>query len=190
MSRKQINLKRFQNYKLFILLACSVFFLDQFSKYWIVHSSGLIKGIYPPYGGLTVIPGCFHIVYAINTGAAWGMFSGYGAVLFTLAIVVLAALYFFRGELELHHPHYQLPMGLIVGGILGNAIDRLMHGHVIDFLDVHLSSYRWPTFNFADCGIVIGAGLYLLASYRKSAETKKPANKKSGEAQPAEQVTK
>lgn len=144
-------------YRPLILLAVGAFALDQASKIWISKFSGLDLGNYPPFGGIEVVSGVFNIVYSVNPGAAWGMFADHGWLLLIVAIFALAAIYYFRNQLELKRLPYQVAFGLIIGGIAGNALDRLLYGHVIDFLDVDLQFYRWPTFNIADSCIVTGA---------------------------------
>jgi signal peptidase II len=154
--------------RIFWPIAVLVFVADQLSKWIIVHSSGFSLGVYPPHGGMEIIPGFFNLVYAVNYGAAWGMLEGFSIVLILLAVLVLGLLALFRNQLELHLPLHQLCFGLITGGILGNTLDRLFRGHVVDFLDVLLPFYRWPTFNIADSAIVVGTGLYLLLSFRQA----------------------
>jgi signal peptidase II len=163
-----ISWQKIRGYQLLYIIAVSLFLADQLSKFWIAGLSGLQLHAYPPHGGIEVIPPFFNIVYAINYGAAWGIMAGHGYLLLLIALLALSAIYIFRHDLELKRPAMQVAFGLIIGGILGNALDRLVHGHVIDFIDVHLQFYRWPTFNFADCGIVIGTGLYMLLTFRKS----------------------
>lgn len=161
-------------YARFWAVLAAVFLLDQATKIWIHDFSGLSPHVYPPHGGIEVIPGFFAIVFATNRGAAWGMLTGFGIWLAALAIIILAAVYVFRRWLQLGRPAVQLAFGLICGGILGNLVDRLAHGYVIDFLDFHLGFYRWPTFNIADCGIVIGAGLYLFLTWREEPSDTSP----------------
>ena len=115
---------------------------------------------------MEVIPGFFNLVYATNYGAAWGLFSEYGHILIALGFLSLLAIYLLRRDLELYTIQGQISFGLIISGIVGNTIDRLIHGRVIDFLDVDLQFYRWPTFNIADCGIVIGALMYVWMNFR------------------------
>lgn len=154
-----------------LLTAFIVFVLDQVTKAWIFHTLPLDTYYYPDT--IEVIPNFFYIVHIGNEGAAWGMFAGQGTWLATFAIVALIAIYKFRKSLELHRPIMQLAFGLLIGGVLGNLIDRLVHGHVIDFLDFHfpfsipylLPDGRYPSFNVADCGIVGGVLLYIIFSY-------------------------
>ena len=141
-----------------------VFITDHATKAWIVHFSGYTLGRIPPLSGTEVIPGVFNLIYAVNHGAAWGMGAGFGWLFTIIAVVVLIAIYWFRKPLELHRLPYQLAFGPIVGGIVGNALDRVIRGHVVDFLDLDLQFYRWPTFNIADSGIVIGTIWMLIFS--------------------------
>lgn len=140
---------------------------DQLSKWIIVEHSGFSMSLYPPFGGLEIIPGFFNLVYAVNYGAAWGMFEGFSWLLVCLAFLVLALIAIFRHYLELAKPVHQWTFGLISGGITGNTIDRIARGHVVDFLDFHLPYYRWPTFNIADSAIVIGTFWYIYLQFRK-----------------------
>jgi signal peptidase II len=139
---------------------------DQLSKWIIVDLSGFKKGLYPPFGGVELIPGFFNLVYAVNYGAAWGMLEGYSWLLIAMAVLVLSLIVVFREELAIRERPQQWCFGLITGGILGNTIDRLFRGHVVDFLDFHLPMYRWPTFNFADSAIVIGTLWYIYLQFR------------------------
>ena len=82
-----------------------------------------------------------------------------------MALAALAAVFYYRKELKFEIPAMQLSFGLICGGIVGNLVDRALHGYVVDFLDFLLAGYRWPTFNLADSGICIGVTLYLLNSF-------------------------
>ena len=99
-----------------------------------------------------------------NFGAAWGLLSGQKIFLTLFALAALAAIFKFRRQLELERRPVQLAFGLLVGGIFGNLLDRLRHGYVVDFLDftLPLIGYRWPAFNAADCGIVVGVGIFLV----------------------------
>lgn len=154
-----------QALRLFWVLSLAVLLLDQATKYWIQFHSDFGYGLYPPHGGRELIPGFLSLVHTSNRGAAWGLFYGFGFWLGLLGIVTLAAIIFLRHHLELHRPRHQLAFGLIAGGIAGNVVDRLFHGKVIDFIDVHLGFYRWPTFNIADSGIVVGVALYIYATW-------------------------
>lgn len=140
---------------------------DVLTKVWVLAT--IPPGSYnPPWK--TIIPDFLYLVHIGNTGAAFGMFQGFGWLLAILAILALFAIYWFRRDLELHRPGVQIIFGLIIGGILGNFIDRVVHGEVIDFIDVHLPFHlpgigtRFPAFNVADSGITVGVLLYFIFS--------------------------
>lgn len=170
------TIERIQRYRLFWTLLLVTLVLDQLSKGWIILFSGYTPGYYPPFSGTEIIPGVFNLVYTTNPGAAWGMFSGFGFALVILGVITLILLFVFRRDLELRQQSGQLAFGLITGGILGNTIDRIFHGHVIDFIDIDLQIYHWPTFNIADCGIVIGAGLYIIHAFISDSRSSKASD--------------
>lgn len=122
---------------------------------------------------IVVLEDFLSIVHVGNEGAAWGMFSGQGGPLTLFALIALIAIYCFRHSLQLKHPPVQWLFGLICGGILGNTVDRMVHGHVIDFLDFRLPIHipvlipngHYPAFNIADCGIVIGVICYIAYTF-------------------------
>ena len=143
-----------------------VLILDQVSKWFIVSASGFPQGLYPPFGGQPIIPGWFNLVYAVNYGAAWGLLTGFSWLLIGLALLVLVLIAAFHQELSLQLPAPQICFGMISGGIVGNTVDRLLRGHVVDFLDVRLPGYQWPTFNIADSAIVIGTLFYIYLQLR------------------------
>ena len=155
--------QRVQSYRLLLLLALGLFAADQLSKAWIAARI--------PYGtgGLTVIPGFFDLIHVGNTGAAWSMFTGRSGLLAVLALLTLAAIFWWRRALGLRAPVVQVSFGLLCGGIAGNLLDRLLRGHVIDFLDFHFGRYSYPTFNLADSGICVGVFIYLVHSLRQPA---------------------
>lgn len=167
-------LVRARAYRLLWVIAIAVFAIDQLSKLLIVakvpfdpmHSHGAGSDI-------EVIRGFFYIIHVGNTGAAWSMFSGRSVTLALLAAGTLVAIYFWRHTLGLRQRLSQVCFGLLCGGIVGNLVDRLVHKHVIDFLDLHFGSYVYPTFNIADSGICVGVLLYLWQSMRTPA---KPAD--------------
>lgn len=156
--------QRFHVYRLFWILALTLFVLDQATKVWI--NARLPLGTYGPPRAITVIDGFFYLVHVGNTGAAWSMFTGRSMLLACFALAALAGIYFWRHTLSLKARPVQISFGLLCGGIVGNLVDRLVHGHVIDFLDFHFGSYIYPTFNVADSGICVGVAIYLIWSLK------------------------
>src|SRR5207247_11117913 len=106
-----------------------------------------------------------------KTGAAWSLFRGNNHLLAIVAIVALAVLFFSRHHFDARTPLGQAAFGLIVGGIVGNLIDRLWAGHVIDFIYFYLqqrsgTEIGFPAFNVADSAICTGVGLVFLVTWK------------------------
>ena len=137
-------------------ISIAVIILDQLSKYFVLyHFFGLNE--YIPFGEY------FNIVRAWNTGVSFSMFNSYGNLgawlLSFLAIaIVLALFYWLRKE---QNKIIQLALGMIMGGAIGNVIDRIRFGAVFDFLDVHIGEAHCPAFNIADSFICIGAAIVI-----------------------------
>ena len=154
--------------------ATTVLLLDQLTKFWIAKNIAFNSYFHPQDSDvIEIINSFFYIVHIGNEGAAWGMFSGHGEILALFTLIALGAIYRFRHSIELHRSIVQLSFGMLIGGALGNLIDRMLRGHVIDFLDFHFSftipwileNGRYPAFNIADCGIVIGVFIYVLTGF-------------------------
>lgn len=150
------------------MLAGAVLVLDQLTKLAIYRRLPL--GTYGPPDHIPVIPGFFNLVHVGNTGAAWSLFAGRSTLLAVLALSTLLAIFVWRKSLGLRQLPVQISFGLLCGGIVGNLIDRMLHKHVIDFLDFHFGNYIYPTFNIADSGICVGVIIYLWHSFRTSAD--------------------
>lgn len=155
-------------YKWLYVLAIATFVLDQISKTWIYLAVAFEAE------RIAVIPGFFYIVHWGNTGAAWGIFQGMSFWLALLAVVALAVIYKLRHHLALRTMPGQVSFGFLCGGILGNLVDRLVHGYVIDFLDFRIGEYAWPAFNVADSAICVGVALYIFYSFFKPEKLEPP----------------
>ncbi len=155
---------RLARYRLLVGLAAGVFALDQVSKLWI--EATLPFNTYGAPGHIEIVAGFFNLVHVGNTGAAWSILAGQSLLLALLAPVALVAIFLARRHLGLALRPVQLAFGLLCGGILGNFLDRIRLGHVVDFLDFHFGSYIYPTFNVADSAIVCGVVLYAFLSLR------------------------
>ncbi len=151
-----------------LALAALVAFGDQWSKVLVERhlSSGRI---------VELIPGFFSLRYTTNYGAAWGMMSGYGWLLLVIGVAVLAAAMIFLRYLTEGYIERYLAIFTIAGGVIGNSIDRMWRGHVVDFLAVDLQFYHWPIFNLADCAICVGVGLFLLSVLLRKGRDRKAA---------------
>ncbi len=141
-------------------LASLALVIDQLSKQWFAKNYGL-------YESREVIPGFFNFTLARNTGAAFSLFREHPQWLLLFSVVVFGLMVVFRTHMFTPRKGDQIAYGLLLGGIVGNLIDRMKYGYVVDFLDVYVGDYHWPIFNFADSWICIGVGIYLYVNYRK-----------------------
>jgi signal peptidase II len=157
--------KRFQ---LLLLIAPTVIFFDQLSKIYIDRSFRL-------YESVTVLRDFFHITYLRNQGAAFGILSSSSLRLpffIGVALIAAAGLLYYLYRLEERQRLLQVSLSLIFAGALGNLIDRIRLGEVIDFIDVHWYQYHWPAFNVADSAICVGVGLMLIDLWREERRNK------------------
>ncbi|MBD2210485.1 lipoprotein signal peptidase [Nostoc linckia FACHB-104] len=149
---------RLQNH-LFWLAALIAFFIDQLTKYWVVQTFKLGQT-------LPLLPDIFHFTYVTNTGAAFSLLSGKVEWLRWLSLAVSLVLIGVAVFGPLLNFWDQLGYGLILGGAMGNGIDRFILGYVVDFLDFRLINFA--VFNMADSFISIGIVCLLIASWQKT----------------------
>jgi signal peptidase II len=119
------------------------------------------------YQKIEVIHGFFNLVHVRNTGGAFGIFGGekggLGSLLFVLvSLIAIGSILFLFIRLREDEKRLSLSLSLVLSGAIGNLIDRLRLGEVVDFLDFYLFSYHWPAFNIADSAICLGIGLMAL----------------------------
>ncbi len=124
-------------------------------------AAGYLKGA----AAVSVIPGFFNLAYVENRGCAWGMFQGQVWPLAIFGIIALAFLLWKRKSLFGSDRLSLLAEPLLLAGIIGNVIDRLFRGYVIDMFDFYWGVYHFPCFNIADSLICISAGLLVLTSF-------------------------
>ncbi len=143
--------------KFHLLLAFAILVLDRLTKWAIGQKIALHENV-------TVIPGFFRLTHVQNRGAAFGLFSDSASeykvavlVLFSLVALVVVSALLWKNSHRLTTTGVGL--ALILGGALGNLWDRILTGHVVDFLLFYLGSHQWPAFNVADTAIVVGAML-------------------------------
>ncbi len=151
-------------------LAALIIFLDQLSKWWVIQNL-------PLHAAVPVLDGFFNLVHIYNRGAAFGFLNRsdiewqFWLFLVATAIAVVTIFYLIRTSA----PSRLLfsALGLILGGALGNMIDRIRFRAVVDFLDFYVGSWHWPAFNVADIAICLGAFGTCLAMYLIEVEQKK-----------------
>lgn len=140
------------------LLSLLLVVLDQASK-------AVVVSQYPIGWQKPVIAGFFNLVHVRNTGAAWGILAEHTWVLGLLSVLAAVLMVFFFRRLSGDQPLLAIVLGVIHGGIVGNMLDRLFRGSVVDFLDFEFGGWHWPAFNIADSAISVGVVLVLLASF-------------------------
>ena len=148
-----------KNLIIFILVAAVIVFLDQFTKAVIVKNFFL-------HESMPIIDGLFNIVYVMNPGAAFGFLAGasetFRYIFFIgITVLVIALIIYYLVKSTSQNIIYIISLTLIFGGALGNLIDRIRFGAVVDFLDVYIGTAHWPAFNVADSAITVGAVLMI-----------------------------
>ncbi|MGD9975899.1 MAG: signal peptidase II [Desulfatirhabdiaceae bacterium] len=140
--------------KLFLLVSGPVIVLDQITK-------AIILATLPILDSISVIPGFFNIVHVRNPGGAFGFMAGQGPMVRSILFLVISGLaagviiWLYR-RTPASFRVLRFALTLIFGGAIGNIIDRIRFGEVVDFLDVYINDLHWPAFNVADSAITIG----------------------------------
>ena len=156
-----------------VLLAVTLLILDQLSKQWIVNHYALFQGF--------EVTSFFNIVRVHNPGAAFSFLAnagGWQQYFFTILAFVVSGYLLWMMMQAPNDKRLCLALGLIISGAMGNVIDRIRYGYVVDFLDVHAAGFHWPAFNVADSCICVGAALLIfdeLAKMRAAKAAKKGA---------------
>jgi signal peptidase II len=154
----RIEMKR--KYWVLLIFCFGILLLDQWTKSLIVQKLSL-------YQRVEVIQGFFNIIHVRNTGGAFGIFGGekggLGSILFVVvSLIAIGSIVYLFIKIKENEKTLAFSFSLVLSGAIGNLIDRLRYGEVIDFLDFYLSSTHWPAFNVADSAICIGIGLLAL----------------------------
>jgi signal peptidase II len=142
------------------LAAAAVVVLDLATKYWVLAALKPGDAIY--------VTGFFNLVLVFNRGAAFSFLAAQPGWQLPLFAAIALGASAFIAWLLLRHAHKTLfcsGLALILGGAVGNLHDRLVHGHVVDFLDFHAAGWHWPAFNVADAAITAGAVILILESF-------------------------
>jgi signal peptidase II len=150
------------------LVAVSVVTVDYISKQIILRTVPLFEGV-------SVLP-FLRIVNIWNEGAAFGLFANLGNRFFmflSFAAIICILIYTMRvrSRLEL------FSLSVIIGGAIGNLLDRIIHGKVIDFIDFYIGKWHWPAFNVADSALTVGVILFILSSLKHGQSTRKEREK-------------
>lgn len=145
----------------YVILAIMYTALDQITKYWSSHHLYYQEKI-------TIIPDWFDVTLVHNKGVAFSMFSEasnwINYVIFSLAMFICAYMLYYTFTNQFN-PIQKVSASLVIGGAVGNIIDRCIHGYVIDFLFFHHNNFTWPVFNLADSFITIGAVIFIFEGW-------------------------
>lgn len=163
----------------YLIIASTVVILDIWTK-------ALVLARIQLYDAIPVIPGFFQLVHVRNTGAAFGIGANASSKLVPLllhagAIAVFGVVVVYALRSAVTDRLLQVGLHLILGGAVGNLLDRFRFGYVVDFLDVYIGRYHWPAFNVADSAICIGIVLLFL-DMRKKPEREASARPRSASA--------
>ena len=154
-----------RNFYSWLAVSLVVIVMDQVTKFGITHALA--------YGESVPLLPFFNLVLAYNTGAAFSFLAsagGWQRFFFTAIAVVASVVIIFLLRKHRQKMLFSLALSLILGGALGNLIDRILLGYVVDFLDVYVAGYHWPAFNVADSAITVGAALLVWDGFRKPAD--------------------
>lgn len=163
-----MELLRFQNKRFHFFcyfLSFIIIIIDQYTKYL---TSLKIEEL---YFGIQVFP-FLNLVYVVNTGISFGIFSEFnisfylGILSFVISIFIFFWIWKSSIKIDI------ISLSLILGGAIGNGIDRIRNSYVIDFIDFHVADIHWPAFNFADTFITLGALIYIATSFKGKTKVK------------------
>jgi signal peptidase II len=146
-----------RKYWVLLIVAVWIISVDQWTK------STIMERL-PLHQSIKVVEGFFSLTHVRNTGGAFGIFGGarggLGSVLFlVVSLAAIGCIFILFIRLGDGDKHVALSYSLILSGAIGNLIDRVRYGEVVDFLDFYISSFHWPAFNIADSAICVGIGL-------------------------------
>ena len=133
-----------------------IIFLDQLTKFLIKQNFQLNKSI-------PVIKNILYFTYVTNTGSAFGLFKGINPIFMIFSIMVIIAIFYFMSQIMQNERLLQFSVGLLLGGTIGNLIDRISYGSVIDFIDFRI----WPVFNIADSAVTVSIILLIVLLWKK-----------------------
>ncbi|MBU9720423.1 MULTISPECIES: signal peptidase II [Bacillaceae] len=139
----------------YYILAVIVIAIDQLTKWLVVENMELRESI-------PIIEGVFHLTSHRNSGAAFGILQGQMWLFFIATFIVTAVIIYYVQTQVKGNRWFGTSLGLVLGGAIGNFIDRLFHGEVVDFLDVYIFTYNYPIFNVADMALVTGVIMLII----------------------------
>lgn len=143
---------------LYYIIAIFIILLDQFTKWLVVKNMDL-------YEQIPIIENFFYLTSHRNAGAAWGILQGQMYFFYIITFIVIVALIYFLQAYAKTSKWMSVAISFILGGAIGNLIDRVFYKEVVDFFDFIIIGYDYPIFNIADSALVIGVILFLMSSF-------------------------
>lgn len=154
---------------IYYLIALFVILFDQITKWLIVKKMDLGESI-------EIINNFLYITSHRNTGAAWGILEGQMAFFYIITVIVIIFIVYYIQTAARNNKILGISFGLILGGAIGNFIDRLFRKEVVDFINTYIFTYDFPVFNIADSALVIGVGLLIVQMYLEEKSLKETNN--------------
>jgi signal peptidase II len=150
---------------LYYLIALFVILIDQVTKWMVVKQMEIGESI-------EIIPNFLYMTSHRNRGAAWGILQGQMWFFYIVTVIVIIALVFYIRRLKREERTFGIALGLMLGGAIGNFIDRVWRKEVVDFINTYIFTYDFPIFNVADSALVIGVGLIFVLTLFEGKTTK------------------
>ncbi|HJZ12213.1 MAG TPA: signal peptidase II [Acidobacteriota bacterium] len=163
----------------YLLVALIVFLLDQLTK-------RIVSNAMVPYQSIEIVPDLLNLTYIHNRGAVFGLGSNFSSpylswFLSLLSLISLGVILVYFLRVGSSNPRLYVGLSLVLGGAMGNLLDRISSGFVVDFIDVHWFHHHWPYFNVADLSICVGVGLLLISMSAKAEKAALAATTKATE---------
>jgi len=142
----------------YYIIALLVILIDQWTKWLVIKYMDL-------YEQIPLIDGFLYLTSHRNKGAAWGILQGKMTFFYIITVIFVAGIIFYLHKYAKNNRHLAVALSLILGGAIGNFIDRLYRQEVVDFIDVMIFKYDYPVFNIADSALVVGVLLFAFITY-------------------------
>ena len=126
----------------------------------------VVSSLMNVYDSIVIIKNFFCITYVRNTGAAWSIFEGRVLGIIVVSLIIISFIVYYISKQKVKSKLEKIGYSLILGGALGNLLDRIIYGYVIDFLDFNIFGYDYPIFNLADSFIFVGVMLLIIYTWR------------------------
>ena len=150
--------KQMKKLKNIFIISIVIFLVDQMTKLLIYNNSSLDNSV-------NIIPNFFSITYTKNYGAAWSIMQNQRLFLIMISLAALLLICYIMYKEKKINKYQNMYYGFLIGGIVGNLFDRIIHGYVIDFFDFNIFGYNFPIFNISDIFIVVGIIMVIIETF-------------------------